>query len=136
MSKLKRCLFSHPYLTSRQSKPDVSHSLMGLSNRALAALPLGLLTALGQSVVGHRDEAAAEGLEVTLLQGTAVFPRPCCTPGESLAGRGGWWEGEREEERHNTSLPEKRRGFCTEDSAPRFVSLLTCPINHDPVPGS
>jgi len=39
MSKLKRCLFTHPYLTSGQSKPDVS--LMRVSNQALAGLPPG-----------------------------------------------------------------------------------------------
>lgn len=39
MSKLKRCLFTCPYLTSRQSEPDIS--LTRISNRALAGLPLG-----------------------------------------------------------------------------------------------
>lgn len=27
----------------------------------------------------------------------------------------GWWEGEQEEERHNTLQPEKRKGFCIKD---------------------
>lgn len=79
--------------------------------------------------MGHRDEAVAEGLEVTLLQALLFFQSLAARPVKALQAEGA---GGRESGRRNDTTQHITTRRRDEDSAP----LLTCPINPEPVPGS
>lgn len=66
--------------------------------------------------MGHRDEAVAEGLEVTPLQALLFFQSLAARPVKALQaeGAGGRESGRRNDTtQHITAREEKTRGFCT-----------------------
>lgn len=80
-------------------------------------------------MVDHRDGALAEGLWVTAAPGHCCFSQALQhTPVKALQAEGcaaDQWEGEQEEERHNTLQPGKRKGFCIRDYVTFDMSYIS-----------